>query len=78
MESLFQQVGLSVPRKTFYKVEADLEGNLRRSFPNPGDADKLRQMFVESLANDGLGVGAHRKGNNIYFAYPIAVLVGKN
>ena len=77
MESLFPQVGLPAPRKTFYKVEADLEDNLRRSFPNPGDADKLRQMFVESLENDGLGVGAHRKGNNIYFAYPIAVLVGE-
>jgi ubiquinone/menaquinone biosynthesis C-methylase UbiE len=77
MESLFQQVGLSVPRKTFYKVEADLEDNLQRSFPNPGDADKLRQMFVESLDDDGLGVGAHRVGDKIRFAYPIAVLVAE-
>jgi SAM-dependent methyltransferase len=75
MEMLFQQVGLSAPRKTFYKVEADLEDNLRRSFPNPGDADKLRQMFVESLDDDGLGVGAHRVGGKIRFAYPIAILV---
>jgi hypothetical protein len=77
MESLFQQVGLSVPRQTFYKVEADLEDNLRRSFPNPGDADKLRQMFVQSLDDDGLGVGAHRVGDKIRFAYPIAVLVAE-
>ena len=77
MESLFQQVGLPTPRKTFYKVEADLEDNLQRSFPNPGDADKLRQMFVESLENDGLGVGARRVGDKIRFAYPIAVLVAK-
>jgi SAM-dependent methyltransferase len=74
---LFKWVGLPSPRKTFYKVEADLEDNLRRSFPNPGDADKLRQMFVESLENDGLGVGAHRKGDNIHFSYPIAVLVAE-
>jgi SAM-dependent methyltransferase len=77
MESLFQQVGLSAPRKTFYKVEANLEDALQRSFPNPGDADKLRQLFVDSLENDGLGVGAHRKGDNISFAYPIAVLVAE-
>jgi SAM-dependent methyltransferase len=77
MESLFRQVGLSTPRKTFYKVEADLEDNLRRSFPNPGDADKLRQMFVQSLDDDGLGVGAHRVGDKIRFAYPIAVLVAE-
>jgi SAM-dependent methyltransferase len=74
---LFKWVGLPSPRKTFYKVEANLEDNLRRSFPNPGDADKLRQMFAESLENDGLGVGAHRKGDNIYFAYPVAVLVAE-
>ena len=77
MESLFQQVGLPTPRKTFYKVEANLEDTLQRSFPNPGDADKLRQMFVESLENDGLGVGAHRVGEKIRFAYPITVLVAE-
>lgn len=77
MESLFRQVGLPAPRKTFYKVEADLDDNLKRSFPNPGDANKLRQMFVESLEGDGLGVGAHRVGEKIRFAYPIAVLVGE-
>lgn len=76
-EVLFKWVGLPSPRNTFYKVEADLEDNLRRSFPNPGEADKLRQMFVESLENDGLGVGAHRKGDNIHFAYPVAVLVAE-
>ncbi len=77
-ELLFKWVGLPSLRKTFYKVEADLEDNLRRSFPNPGDADKLRQMFVESVEDDGLGVGAYRKGgNNIYFAYPVAVLVAE-
>jgi SAM-dependent methyltransferase len=76
-ELLFKWVGLPSPRKTFYKVEADLDDNLRRSFPNPGDADKLRQMFVESLENDGLGVGAHRKGDTIHFAYPVAVLAAE-
>jgi hypothetical protein len=74
-ELLFQWVGLPAPRKTFYKVEADLEDSLQRSFPNPGDADKLRQMFVESLDSDGLGVGTHRKDEKIHFAYSIAVLM---
>ena len=77
MESLFQQVGLPALRQTFYKVAANLEDALQRSFPNPGDADKLRRMFVESLENDSLGVGAHRKDGKIHFAYPIAVLVAE-
>jgi hypothetical protein len=34
-------------------------------------------MFVESLEDDGLGVGAHRKDGKIRFAYPIAVLVAE-
>jgi SAM-dependent methyltransferase len=76
-ELLFQWVELPAPHKTFYKVEADLEDSLQRSFPNPGDADKLRQMFVESLDSDGLGVGAHRKGGKIHFAYPVTVLVAE-
>ena len=75
LELLFKWVGLPAPRKTFYKVEADLEDSLQRSFPNPGDADKLRQMFVESLDDDGLGMGARREDGKIRFAYPIAVLV---
>jgi SAM-dependent methyltransferase len=77
-ELLFHWVGLPAPRQAFYQVEADLEDNLQRSFPNPGDADKLRRMFEESLDADGLGVGAHRKDGKIHFAYPIAVLVARN
>lgn len=41
---------------------------------NPGDTDKIRRMFIESLDNDGLGMGTHRQGDKIRFAYPIAVL----
>jgi len=77
LELLFQWVGLPAPRKTFYKVESDLDDTLQRSFPHPGDADKVRQMFVDSLESDGLGVGAHRLGDKIRFAYPIAVLVAE-
>ena len=36
-----------------------------------------RQMFVESLDTDGLGVGAHSKDGKIRFAYPVAVLVAE-
>jgi hypothetical protein len=65
---------LSAPRKTFYRLEAELEGLLERSFPNPGDTDKIRGMFAESLSNDGMGIGIRRQGGKIRFAYPVAVL----
>jgi hypothetical protein len=37
----------------------------------------LRWIFREDLGKDALGVGAHRRGEEIWFAYPILVLVGK-
>jgi ubiquinone/menaquinone biosynthesis C-methylase UbiE len=74
LEALFQHLALPNSRKTFYRLEGELEDLLQRSFPNPGDADTIRQMFIESLDNDGLGIGTRRQGEKIRFAYPIAIL----
>jgi ubiquinone/menaquinone biosynthesis C-methylase UbiE len=74
LETLFRQTALPAPRKTFYRLEGEVEDLIRRSFPNPGDADKIRQMFVESLDNDDLGMDTRRQEEKIRFAYPIAVL----
>ena len=75
LEALFNHVGLPAPRKAFYRVEFDLEDTLQRSFPNLGDADKIRQIFLATLENDGLGMNARRDGERIRFDYPIAVLL---
>jgi ubiquinone/menaquinone biosynthesis C-methylase UbiE len=72
---LFSQVGLPVPRETGYPLEGELEGLLSRSFPLPGDADKIRQIFAASLADDRLGIPMSREGERIRYAYPVAVLV---
>src|SRR5262245_6223747 len=74
LESLFPQTALPAPRKPFDRLEAEVEDLLRRSFPNPGDADEIRRMFVESLDNDGLGMDTRRQGEKIHLAYPIAAL----
>jgi SAM-dependent methyltransferase len=74
LEALFSALTLPAPRKTFYRLEAELDDLLQRSFPNPGDADEIRRMFVESLDNDGLGMNTCLQGNKIRLAYPIAVL----
>lgn len=75
LEMLFARAALPAPRKTFYRVEFDLEDTLQRSFPNPGDADTIRQIFSDTLDNDGLGMNARREGERIRFDYPIAVLM---
>jgi ubiquinone/menaquinone biosynthesis C-methylase UbiE len=71
------EVGMQEVRTGYHKVEMELENQIKASFPNPGDEDKIRRIFREDLGKDALGVGAHRRGEEIWFAYPILVLVGK-
>src|SRR5438094_117876 len=78
LRALFGEVGLPAPRATFYQLKSELEGLLERSFPEPGDAEQVRQMLVDSLDDDGLGLGTHRRGDRIVFAYPVTVLVAIN
>jgi SAM-dependent methyltransferase len=61
----------------FYRLEMELEAQLKASFPGPGDDDKIREIFREDIGKDRLGVGAHLQGEEIHFAYPNLVLVGK-
>ena len=64
-------------RTRFFKVEMELEAQLKASFPNPGDDEKIRQMFRDDLGKDDLGFDAHIVGDEIHIAYPIMVLSGK-
>ncbi len=77
LRSLFAAVGLPEPRVTRYRLDADLEGLIARSFPKPGDDETLRRIFRESLANDDLGLGARRVGDQIHIRYPVAVLAAR-
>jgi hypothetical protein len=63
-------------RTAFYKLDVPLEELLARSFPNPGDADRVRRTFQDDIGVDRLGVGAHRRDGAIHFAFPIVVIVG--
>jgi SAM-dependent methyltransferase len=75
LKALFPQVRLPAPRVTNYRLEGELEGLLSRSFPLPGDADKIREIFGASLDDDRLGIPMSRDGDRIRYAYPVAVLV---
>ncbi len=74
---LFTRVGLPAPRITGYRLEGELESLLGRSFPLPGDADKIRRLFAASVEDDRLGIPIRREGDEIHFAYPVAILVSK-
>jgi len=74
LRGLFAQAGLPAPRETYYDVRGTLDGLLATSFPAPGDLPVIRQMFADSLADDGLGMKTRAKDDKILLSYPIAIL----
>jgi SAM-dependent methyltransferase len=74
LEALFSEQGLAIHQRVQYRLEVALEDSLAASFPDPGDADKLREMFEKDLDRDELGVGAHRRGDALWFTFPILIL----
>ena len=75
LKQTFSDAGLGEPRVTHYRLEGELEGLLGRSFPKPGDADRIRELFAASLADDRLGIETRRDGTQIRYGFPVAVLV---
>jgi len=75
LRGLFRAAGLPAPRAAAYELRDELENLLRRSFPNPGDADRIREIFAASIDDDCLGIPVRREEGVIRYAYPVAVLV---
>ena len=59
-----------------YKVDLELAAQLAASFPVPGGADRIRQLFHSDVGVDRLGVAAHWVGSELHYAVPIVVAVG--
>src|ERR1041384_558559 len=77
LKGLYRSAGLSEPRTTGYRLEGELEGLIKRSFPKPGDDETLRRIFRASVDGDTLGIGARRDGDTVRYGYPVAVLVAE-
>jgi hypothetical protein len=65
---------LPAPRVTRYRLESDLEALMARSFPDPGDAEKIRAFILADLAEDTMDLHVRRDGDRIRLGHPIAVL----
>jgi ubiquinone/menaquinone biosynthesis C-methylase UbiE len=77
LEQLFAQAGLPRPRIEFYRLEGEFEDLLSRSFPNSGDADRIRQIFADSIPTNALDLNTRGENGKIYFSFPVAVLVSR-
>jgi ubiquinone/menaquinone biosynthesis C-methylase UbiE len=75
--ALFAEAGLLSPHVSYYRLESELEELLSRSFPNEGDADRLRKIFADSIADDALGLNTRWENGKIHYGFPVAVLVAE-
>jgi ubiquinone/menaquinone biosynthesis C-methylase UbiE len=75
-EQLMQSSGLRDLRRGGYKVEMELEKQVKASFPKPGDEVKLREIFQNDIGRNSLGLDVIKCNNEIHFAYPISIYVG--
>jgi ubiquinone/menaquinone biosynthesis C-methylase UbiE len=74
LKALFPAAGLPEAKVTFYELRDELENLLVRSFPNPGDDDRIREIFRTSAQDDRLGIPIRLEGIEVHYAYPVAVL----
>ena len=76
--ALFAHTGLTTLRHESYRLDGELEDLLSRSFPEPGDGDRLRRMYADSIDGDALGILLRRDGERLRFAFPNTVVAATN
>jgi len=81
MEGLFHGVGLPAPKIKYYKAELELESVLKRSFPEEGNAEKVRTLIRQAVENDTMDINARLEAGRIKYSFPysfpVAVLVSE-
>jgi ubiquinone/menaquinone biosynthesis C-methylase UbiE len=77
LQELFPAAGLAEPRASFYELRDTVTNLLARSFPNPGDDEKIIDLFDAAIADDRLGIPVSRDGDTLRYAYPVAILAAR-
>jgi SAM-dependent methyltransferase len=75
---VFGEAGLPEPEASFYELRDEVRNLLARSFPEPGDDVKIIELFKASVADDRLGVPVRVEGEQIHYAYPVAILAAQS
>ena len=77
LKGMFTGVRIGEPKLSFYELRDTVANLLARSFPNPGDDKKIVAMFETSIADNSLGIPVRRAGEEIEYAYPVAILAAR-
>jgi SAM-dependent methyltransferase len=73
MKSLFAAAKLGEPAVRFTELRDLVSNLLARSYPHPGDAPRIVEMFRASASDDSLGIPVRLDGAAIHYAYPVAI-----
>jgi ubiquinone/menaquinone biosynthesis C-methylase UbiE len=76
LKNMVEDVGFVDIRSERHDLEMGLETIMKASFPNPENKDKMRRIFKEDLTRNNLGVRSHLRDGQIYFYFPISIIVG--
>lgn len=77
LEDAMRAAGLSLAASHLYAWEVQAEGLLARSFPNPGDAERLLQAYANDVGVDRIGMNARNVDGVLHVTFPTLVLVGR-
>jgi SAM-dependent methyltransferase len=74
LTGLFRGAGLPEPEVELYELRGEVRGLLARSFPLPGDAEKITALFAAQAERDSMGIEVRREGEALHYAYRVAIL----
>jgi SAM-dependent methyltransferase len=77
LQGLYRNAGLGEPRLRSYELRDEVKTLLARSFPNPGDEEKIIALFAASIDDDRLGIPVSRDGERLRYAYPVVILAAR-
>ncbi len=74
LKALFPAAGLPEPEAAFYELRSDVGSLLARSFPNPGDKQRIVALFAAQAEQDSMGIEVRSDNGTLRYAYPVAIL----
>jgi ubiquinone/menaquinone biosynthesis C-methylase UbiE len=76
--SMFESFGLNDVEIKSYRLPVALEDILSVSFPNPGSADFLRELFVADINRNWSNFEPYRdEHGQVQFSFPVLILTGQ-
>lgn len=74
LTALFPAAGLPVPEVALHELRGEVRSLLARSFPLPGDAERIIALFAAQAERDSMGIEVRRDGEALHYAYRVAIL----